>query len=213
MKFNSIGKDLVLVVLALFSLFLLLFEFRFGITADNRYLIQNIDLFIALVFLIDFIVRFSLSNQKINFLKNNWWQLLAAIPVTTSATQFLRGLMILRLVQLARVTSISIRLGILFKSWRYFFEQTKLLTMAVVVFLFTLIGSVIFYLFESPVNSKVVNFYDSLWYISGVITTTGVGDISPVTLIGRLISIALMFTGSILIGVLAALLVSYLIKR
>lgn len=71
----------------------------------------------------------------------------------------------------------------------------------------SLIGlfSIIFYLLESPFNTKIHSFIDALWWGFATATTTGYGDITPVTPQGKILGILLMLTGMALFGMFTAL--------
>jgi voltage-gated potassium channel len=71
----------------------------------------------------------------------------------------------------------------------------------------SLIGlfSLVFYLFESNVNPKIVSFVDALWWGFSTATTTGYGDITPMTHHGKILGMVLMLTGMALFGMFTAL--------
>ena len=52
-----------------------------------------------------------------------------------------------------------------------------------------------FFLVEHGVDSEVPNYESAVWYAIVSMTTVGYGDIVPVTGIGRIIGISLIFTG------------------
>ncbi len=55
---------------------------------------------------------------------------------------------------------------------------------------------------ESPhEDAQITNLVDAFWWASATVTTVGYGDVVPVTEVGRLIGIALMFVGISIIGV------------
>ncbi len=52
------------------------------------------------------------------------------------------------------------------------------------------------YLIESPhEDAEITNLLDAFWWVTATVTTVGYGDVVPVTELGRLIGIALMFIG------------------
>lgn len=57
------------------------------------------------------------------------------------------------------------------------------------------------YLIESPhEGAQIRNLIDAFWWVSATVTTVGYGDVVPVTELGRLMGIVLMFVGISIIG-------------
>ena len=74
------------------------------------------------------------------------------------------------------------------------------------------------YLIESPhEDAEITNLIDAFWWASATVTTVGYGDVVPVTDLGRLMGIALMFIGIAIIGTfisaLGAMLISSRLKK
>lgn len=71
----------------------------------------------------------------------------------------------------------------------------------------SLIGlfSYVFFLFEYPANPKIQHFIDALWWGFSTATTTGYGDVTPVTMQGKILGMLLMLTGMALFGMFTAL--------
>lgn len=71
----------------------------------------------------------------------------------------------------------------------------------------TVIGlfSLVFYLLEHEINTKLHSFIDALWWGFATATTTGYGDITPVTFEGKVLGIFLMLTGTALFAMFTAL--------
>jgi voltage-gated potassium channel len=65
-------------------------------------------------------------------------------------------------------------------------------------------GALGVFIFESESNRAIGSFGDALWWAVVTATTVGYGDVSPVTLEGRLIAVVLMLTGIGVIGVFTA---------
>ena len=63
------------------------------------------------------------------------------------------------------------------------------------------------------VGSHIHSFGDSLWWACVTIASVGYGDITPVTVEGRLIAIGVMVAGIALVGTVAATFASFFIDR
>ena len=57
------------------------------------------------------------------------------------------------------------------------------------------------YLIESPhEGAQITSLIDAFWWVTATVTTVGYGDVVPVTEIGRIMGIGLMFVGISIIG-------------
>ena len=62
-------------------------------------------------------------------------------------------------------------------------------------------------------GAKITTFGDALWWSVTTVTTVGYGDYVPVTTAGRVVAVALMIGGISLLGVVTAMLASWIIQR
>lgn len=63
-------------------------------------------------------------------------------------------------------------------------------------------SSIAIYFIESPhEDAQITNFIDAFWWTAATVTTVGYGDVVPVTDVGRIMGIGLMFVGISIIGV------------
>ncbi len=76
------------------------------------------------------------------------------------------------------------------------------LVLSIVIIFFVYSG--LFYFVENPVNSSVENFGDAFYYTVVAVSTVGFGDIVPVTASGRLVTVAMIISGIIIIPFQAA---------
>lgn len=82
---------------------------------------------------------------------------------------------------------------------KIFFTSLKRPVFAYLISLsFTLITlcSVLFYWIESDQNPKIENFFDSIYYSVTIMTGVGLGDIAPVTIYGKALSMLMMLAGT-----------------
>ena len=74
------------------------------------------------------------------------------------------------------------------------------------------------FLIESPhEDAQITTLIDAFWWVSATVTTVGYGDVVPVTEMGRIMGIGLMFVGISIIGTiissLGAILVGSRLKK
>jgi voltage-gated potassium channel len=121
--------------------------------------------------------------------------LLAILP-SYRPLRFLRVFLIFRLFKLFRyINSIQLFTQILSS------KRFELYTLAVFLGFLIFIGSIAIYLFENRTAGGQVNtLFDAIYWSVVTLSTVGYGDITPQTTGGRLVAMALIFTG---LGVLS----------
>jgi hypothetical protein len=204
--------DWIVIVLAIFSIGLFLFEFSGDRSPQAIALLRSLDIGIAFIFLGDFFGRFLLIKDRKKFLRRYWWQLLAGIPVSAFGTQALRGIMVLRLLRVFRLTSLGVRLEILYKAVRHFTHETYLVSMFLGLVFYILAASLAFFWIESPVHPEIQTVGQSIWWIINAVTTTGT-NINPMTVGGKILGGLSMIGGFAMFGVFTALLASYFLSK
>lgn len=197
--------QLIILVLSLFVLGLLAVELLLELPHETKRVLRWVDNLSCVFFLVDFIVRFRRAESKLHFMKWGWIDLLASIP----EVQFFRWgrvFRVLRIVRLLRaVKSIRLLFEILFKSR----TQSGVASVFTITFLVLSLSTIGILLVEHAPESNIRTAEDALWWAITTITTVGYGDRFPVTLGGRLIAAALMFTGVGLFGTLSGVIASF----
>ncbi|MFG1492045.1 potassium channel family protein [Halobacteriovorax sp. ZH4_bin.1] len=104
--------------------------------------------------------------------------------------------------------------------FRVFVERFIYLFKTVAFWFITIIGNlgVVIFAFaflhlEKGANPKVVELGDAIWWAFTTITTVGYGDITPVTLWGRVIAIVLMIFGTGLFATYTAIFANVMLGR
>lgn len=211
-KLTTLNHSL-LIFLAVLSVSLLLFEVTSDLTDETLALVRGIDLVVALVFGLDFLLRLSGAERKKQFMKENWWQIIASVPITASGTQVLRGLMLIRLFRIVRIASVAARVSLFFTSAGHIIKETHMAWIITLLGTVLAFGSIAFYYFEHLVNPYVNNVYDGFWFMSETMTNTGIGEVYPMTSGGRIVGILSMFSGAIIFGLFVAFVASYLTSK
>jgi hypothetical protein len=95
--------EATMVSLALLSAGLLVLEFTVELTSWQLQLFDFLDLLIALIFLSEFGFNLLMAKKQKQYFQKHWWELLAAIPITTPFTQVLRLLRLVRMLRLLHI--------------------------------------------------------------------------------------------------------------
>jgi len=170
---------------------------------------------ICVIFLVDFVYNITGSKPKRQYFIHHrgWLDLLGSIP----SLGILRFTALFRLARLSRLARITRLLG---------GQQRKQLIDDVIqnrgqyalfitflsAYLVLSVATVLVLQFESSSpDANIVSGGDALWWGMVTITTVGYGDFFPVTLLGRLTGVFVMFAGVGIIGSLASILASILV--
>ncbi len=75
-----------------------------------------------------------------------------------------------------------------------------------------LVGAILLYMFESPMQTADLSFLDALLWSVGIVTTVGYGNFIAVTTLGKILVLILMFTGTVFVWAYMGFLVTALIS-
>lgn len=144
------------------------------------------------------------SNKKI-FWKEDCLQLVASLPAISGPIQALQVLRFLRFARFAKIFHAHNRL-VEHGDKQYDGKTFQTFNIIIVIITIMFTSSLIFFDAEFGINPKVHSFFDAIWWSFTTITTTGYGDIYPITIMGRLATMFLMFFG---IGTFAVVITNF----
>ncbi len=174
------------------------------------------DNLICVIFLIDFTMNITAAKPKRAYFigRRGWLDLLGSIP-TLGIFRVTALFRLARLSRLARITRLlrgqagkDLVIDVLKNRSQYATFITILLAGMTLT-----IASLLVLEFESrSPNANITTGGDALWWGIVTITTVGYGDFYPVTTLGRLTGVFVMFAGIGIIGALASILASLLVS-
>jgi len=209
--------NIFILVLTIFSLAIMVL-LLLPVSQAERDLLLLYDNAVCVIFLFDFAMNFAGSKPKRAYFvsQRGWLDLLGSIP----SFGFLQITSLLRLARLSRLTRITrllrgqagkdLVIDVLKNRSQYATFITILLAGIVLS-----VGSILVLEFESRSADPNVNITtggEAIWWGLVTITTVGYGDFFPVSLMGRLTGIFVMFAGIGIIGALASILASLLVS-
>jgi voltage-gated potassium channel len=206
--------NIFILVLTIFSLAIMVL-LLLPVTPAERDLLMLYDNAVCVIFLIDFAFNLVGSKPKRAYFigQRGWLDLLGSIP-SIGIFQVGALLRLARLSRLARITRLlrgqagkDLVLDVLQNRSQYATFITILLAGIVLS-----VSSLLVLEFESRVpDANIHSGGDAIWWGLVTITTVGYGDFYPVTLMGRITGIFVMFAGIGIIGALASILASMLV--
>jgi voltage-gated potassium channel len=170
---------------------------------------------IWIVFIADFLVKFSLAPDRVRYLKSNWLTIVALIVPALRVFRVFRVLRLLRVARATRglrliriITSLNRGMGALRSSMaRRGFGYVAALSGLVI-----LIGSAGIYAFENDSNPGLSTYSESLWWTAMVLTSIG-SEYWPKTAEGRMLGFLLALYGFGVFGYVTATLATFFIGR
>lgn len=201
--------NVIILILSVYVLVALLVDTFFKLPEEVSRLLGIIDIFVCIIFLIDFIIRFVKADNKWKFMRWGWIDLLSSIP----AVEYLRAGRAIRLLRLLRIIkafrSTKNLVNHIFKNK----AQGAFTSVAIIALLLVIFSALAILQVEDDPNSNIKTAEDALWWAYVTITTVGYGDKFPVTTEGRIIASILMTAGVGLFGTFAGYVSSLFIEQ
>jgi voltage-gated potassium channel len=169
------------------------------------------DLTVTGILVIDFIVRFRSSGNRVTFLIAHWYEYPAMIPLivygvvdsTTLVESTVRTVRFIAFFRLIRLYNIALMI-----------RGNEILLLGSLAVVTVVFGTFGIYIVESPnPDASIHNLYDAFWWSIETITTVAYGEYYPITPLGRLISSVLMFAAIGILWSVVAMITSKLVER
>jgi len=212
---HSNAYNLFILLLTIFSL-LLMVLLLLPLDRDTLALLHFYDILLCLIFLVDFLTNLKRASRKSDYFirERGWMDLLGSIPSLGLVFKY-SG--ILRLARLNRIERILRHQrgqgtdGMVADVIRHRHQYVGYITILLTIIVLTT-ASVLVLQFESrSPDASIKTGWDAFWFSIVTITTVGYGDFSPVTVMGKVTAMFIMFSGLGIIAVLASLMARLLI--
>jgi len=200
-----------MLVLAFVWLALLVIELIWGAST----FFETVGLVIWGIFIVNFVLEFTLAPHKRAYLKSNWLTALSLLVPALRVFRFIRVLRVFRMARAARgmrllrvVSSLNRSMGALGASLnRRGFTYVVALTLLV-----TLAGAAGMYAFENETQDGIHSYGEALWWTAMIMTTMG-SQYWPQTIEGRMLCVVLALYAVGVFGYVTATLATFFVGR
>ncbi|MGL4599210.1 MAG: potassium channel family protein [Bacteroidia bacterium] len=201
--------NIAILILSVYLLVAMLIDTVFKLPESTSHVLAIVDDFICVIFIVDFIARFSKAENKLQFMKWGWIDLLASIP-NIDIFRYGRALRIFRIIRIIRAFQSTRQIinHLVKKKIQGTFTAAALVSILLIIF-----SSVAILQFENDPDSNIKTGEEALWWAFSTITTVGYGDHYPVTTEGRCIAVILMTVGVGLFGTFSAFVTTWFMKQ
>jgi voltage-gated potassium channel len=171
---------------------------------------------ICIVFLYDFFSNLSRASPKRKYVigERGWLDLLGSIP-TLQVFKFSGLFRLARLSRLARISRLLRGKGkkeLLRDVVENRGQYAAFITLMAAMIVLSICSALVLQFESHSAEANITTGGDALWWALVTITTVGYGDYYPVTAAGRITGFFVMFMGVGIIGALASILASILVR-
>jgi len=193
---TTIGKGVNLGIIGLVLLSSAIFVVQtYAIPDDWHWGLNLLDKGILAIFAIEYLLRFWTAENKLRYCFSLYplIDLLAILPFLIGVfdISFIRVFRWFRILRLIRFMEGKTIIGYISQEDSAIFTRI-LLTLFIIVFIY----SGLIYQVEHPLNpEKYSTFLDAVYFSVATMTTVGFGDVTPMSQLGRLLTILMILTG------------------
>ena len=191
--FNRIVEALIIISLVTFP-----FETLPNLPIVLKDILYYIEFTIIILFTIEYILRLIVAEKSLKriFSASGIVDLLAFFPFYVIGADF-RGIRIFRLFRMFRLFGSKVYSETLDKFKRAFhYSKFELLLFFLISLALLYVSSVIIYYFEHTAQpDNFTSMFDGIWWSIVTLTTTGYGDMYPITVAGKVFTAFMLIIG------------------
>lgn len=162
---------------------------------DSAPWIRWADLVLGIVLALEFAARLAAHRHPMRHIDNASALVDLVVILSLFLSALVGNLAFLRVLRTVRLLRSYSLLGQLKRRWPVVRRNVELIDAILDLAVFMLIVTSIVYVTQHPVNPKIGDFIDALYFTVTTLSTTGFGDVTLEGTVGRILSIAIMLIG------------------
>ena len=179
-----------------------------------REILVDVNNILSLVFVAEYVFRLATAENKRGYVTSFYGliDLIALSPIFISAAAGMRAVRLLRLLRVMRLLKLTRCISALDnykEAFKLIAAEMTLFTIVALVFILGF-AFVIYEVEHKAQPDTYRNIFDSFWWATISLTSVGYGDIYPVTVVGRMLTLVMVLTGMGIVTIPTALLASAL---
>jgi len=213
---TKVGKyfDLFIQLLIILSLISFSVETIPNLSGKTILYLNYFELFTIIVFSVEYLLRLYVADKKLKYIFSFYGiiDLLAILPFYLRSVFDLRSIRILRLFRILRTFKLLRFVAALERLKQAFYiVRDEFIVFSSAIVLLIYISAVFIYFFENPVQpEKFTSIVHCFWWAITTLTTVGYGDMSPITLGGKIFTSIIILLSLAIVAIPAGLLASAL---
>ena len=210
---NNARFEIVMSVAVIASIVIMALE-TFDLPTGLKKALFVADALLSLMFVAEYLFRVATAENKRAYITSFYGiiDLVAIFPILVHAfasARVIRLLRVLRVIRLLKLKRYNDALDRYRRALKLIAAEATLFTG--VAFVFIISFAFLIYELEHELQpDKYGNIFDSVWWAVISLTTVGYGDVYPITIAGRMLTLAMVLTGMGIVAVPTALLTSAL---
>jgi voltage-gated potassium channel len=166
-----------------------------------------------LAFVAEYVGKLLIAPSRRWYAKRAWFDLvIIALSPPFLVPDSLQGFRAVRVIRLLRFVRAGAVAAIGLREAAQGFKHRKFHYVALATVVVLGLGALGIFTVERGQNNNIQSVGDAFWWAVVTTTTVGYGDVSPVTVEGRLIAVALMFVGIGFLGIMTATITSFFLE-
>ncbi|RJG40093.1 ion channel [Motilimonas pumila] len=199
--------DITMMLLSTITLGLIITRLWFDVGTETANLLFKLDTLVCCILLSHLAYGCALSEDKAQYLKQHWIDILASLPLSEHLRYF-------RLLQIIRITQALYQGKNVLQLLKSHYQETTIASVILLLISVLTVGSISILMVESNApGASILTAADAFWWTIVTVSTVGYGDLYPVSDAGRIVASFIILSGIGTFAAVSGLMASILVPQ